>query len=183
MRTRKRRGNQNNKVLIISAQHYGPGSAAIHNIVLAASSTAQAKLQNNIKKMFFKVFCCLMRFAFFIYYIIIFCNFSLCFSWIKLEIGSANATSLGQLNLLASWLALSMAAYWAPRHGIVHTHTHTHVCYVSVRYTSVINYFASYKCIYSRVDAWDRVVGEGWQTKYQSHCGLTLYIHRYIWYL
>lgn len=73
MRTRKRRGSQNNKVLIISAQHYGPGSYS-HRHIAASTSSAQAKLQKNTKKKLFKIL--LHAICIFIYYIIIFCNFS-----------------------------------------------------------------------------------------------------------
>lgn len=167
MRTRKRRGSQNNKVLIISAQHYGPGSYPHCRSGINIIGSGQITKQNKKNKKLFKVL--LHAICIFIYYIIIFCNFSFYFWFfdfygLNFVLGLHKCHKLrlaqfvGQLiSFVCGTLAAGICIAW-------------YVVYLSVRYSRVINYFASYKCIYSRVDAWDCVVGEGWQTKYQSHC-------------
>lgn len=159
MRTRKRRGSQNNKVLIISAQHYGPGSYP-HRHIAASPSSAQAKLQKKKTLRF-----CFMRFAFLFIILLFFVIFLsiflfLDFYGLKFVLAAHKCHKLrlaqfvGQLiSFVCGTLAAGICIAW-------------YVVYLSVRYARVINY----KYIYSRVDAWDCVVGEGWQTKYQSHC-------------
>lgn len=150
MRTRKRRGSQNNKVLIISAQHYGPGSYPHRGITTIGSG------KNNKRKQ--KKTLLLHAICIFIYYIIIFCNFSfhfllfLDFCGLSFVLAAHKCHKLrlaqfvGQLiSFVCGTLAAGIRIAW-------------YVVYLSVRYARVINYFASYKCIYSRVDAWDCVV-------------------------